>query len=87
MYYVDFGTGAGNFYEETLESAMEKADDGAGYTQQDINIFEVDDQDNISENPIMYRKWWGYQYQQEEEPYEKPICFGSFGFYGDWEGE
>ena len=87
MYYVDFGTGAGNFYEETLEKAMENADEGACYTQQDINIFEVDDQDNISETPIMCRKWWGYQYQPEEEPDENPICFGNFGFYGDWIGE
>lgn len=84
-YYVDFGTGAGSFYEENLENAMEIADENATYTQQDINIYEVDEKDNISDCPTMSRRWWGYEYNPDEDAFENPICFGTFGFYSDWE--
>lgn len=83
-FYIDFGTGAGNFYEESLEKAMEAADEEVAYTQQDIKIYAVDENGYINDNLEMVRIWCGYEYRPEEEPCENPICFGTFGFYSDW---
>ena len=83
-FYVDFGTGAGIFYAESLEEAMECADKAVAYTQQDIKIYAFDENGIISDTPEMVRRWHGYEYRSDEEPYENPICFGTFGFYSDW---
>ena len=83
-YYVDFGTRVGNFYAGNLKDAMECADEDAAYTQQDIKIYAVDENGHINDNPEMVRGWCGYEYHNEEEHCEKPICFGTFGFYSDW---
>lgn len=83
-FYVDFGTGAGNFYAESLEKAMEAADEEAAYTQQDIKIYAVDENGNINDTPEMGRRWWEYEYRPEEDSNENPIVFGTFGFYSDW---
>lgn len=36
-YYIDYNTGAGNEYAETLEEAKALADEGACYTQESIH--------------------------------------------------
>ena len=76
-YFVDFGTGAGNFYEKNLERAMRKADKEATYTQEDIVIY------NYKGEVVASRKWIGIQYD-DRWPEIKPIIFGDFGFYTDW---
>jgi hypothetical protein len=62
---------------ETLQEAMEKADNGAAYTQQNIII------EDENGNWVAKRSWWGCLTGIEE--CENPIQFGDFGFYGDWE--
>ena len=87
-YFVSYNTGAGDFtvpYEESNKSqslsiAMGKADEGACYTQQDIDIYN--DEDVL----VAKRKWWGVQYEEENEELrcDNPIIFGTFGYYDDW---
>lgn len=79
MYYINYHTGAGDETSDTLEQAMEIADDGACYTQQNITI--EDDNGNV----IAERTWYGVQASQEDlEDEEDIIDFGSFGHYGPW---
>ena len=79
MCYINYHTGAGDETADTMEQAMEIADDGACYTQQDITI-EHDNGTVIAE-----RKWYGVQSSQEDlEDGEDIIEFGSFGYYGHW---
>ena len=75
-YFVDFGTGAGNFYADTIEEAQERADKEAEYTQESIVIY-------CGDKEVSRRQWYGTEYD-EEVPEENPITFGSFGFYADW---
>ena len=76
MYYINYGTGAGNEeVEGTLEEAMKIAEKGLTYTQESVGI-ENEDGETIAVLP-----WWGV------EPGEDDIVtcqFGSFGFYGEW---
>lgn len=76
MYYINYGTGAGNEeVEGTLEEAMKIAEQGLTYTQESVGI-ENEDGETIAVLP-----WWGV------EPGEDDIVtcqFGSFGFYGEW---
>lgn len=83
-FYVDFRTGVGNFYAKTLEEAMERADKEAAYTQQNIEIYSVDDYGLMDDFPEISRIWQGYEYRSDEELDENPIVFGTFGFYSDW---
>lgn len=87
-YYIDYNTGAGNEYAETLEEAKALADEGACYTQESIHIYEVetdnDIDDETSRQPVAIRNWYGVAYDEEEAYEENPICFGDFGYYGDW---
>lgn len=92
-YYIDYNTGAGNEYAETLEEAKALADEGACYTQQSIHIYEVESEtDNdidydyyeTPRQPVAIRNWYGVAYDEEEAYEENPICFGDFGYYGDW---
>lgn len=92
-YYIDYNTGAGNEYAETLEEAKALADEGACYTQQSIHIYEVESEtDNdidydyyeTPRQPVAIRNWYGVAYDEEESYEENPICFGDFGYYGDW---
>ncbi len=92
-YYIDYNTGAGNEYAETLEEAKALADEGACYTQQSIYIYEVESEtDNdidydyyeTPRQPVAIRNWYGVAYDEEESYEENPICFGDFGYYGDW---
>ena len=78
-YYINYNTVAGDEWADTLEAAKELADDGAAYTQQPITI---EDEDG---NEITRRPWWGVAYDEDEAPEESPICFGDFGYFGDWQ--
>jgi len=78
MYNVNFNTGAGNKNEiETLQKAMEAADKGASYTQENITI-----ENTTTGETIAMRKWYGCT--EGIEDIDNPIQFGDFGFYGDW---
>lgn len=78
-YYINYNTGVGNEWADTLEEAKEIADAGACYTQQPITIEDEDD------NEICRRPWWGSQYNEDEAWEDDPICFGEFGYFGDWQ--
>ena len=77
-YYVNYNTGAGNEWADTLEAAKALADEGAAYTQVPIVI---EDEDG---NVVARRPWWGVAYDADEDADEAPICFGDFGYFGDW---
>lgn len=76
MYYINYNTGVGNETAETLKDAKRKADEGAAYTQCDIDIY--DDNRNL----ITTRTWYGCM--TDVETMNDPITFGDFGFYADW---
>ena len=43
-YYVDYGTGAGNFVsDKALEETKREAENNMCYTQKDVTIYEVSD--------------------------------------------
>ena len=43
-YYVDYGTGAGNFVSnKSLEETKKEAENGMRYTQNDVTIYAVSD--------------------------------------------
>jgi hypothetical protein len=67
--------------EGTLEEAMKIADDGAAYTQQNINIKDEDGK------VVASRSWWGtvYDPDETEDAEDEIISFGSFGYFGAWE--
>ena len=75
-YYINFNTGAGNKYADSLEEAMKIADEGASYTQCDITIIGPNGTD------VAVRGWCGCRDGIEDET--DPIDFGDFGYYGDW---
>lgn len=79
-YHICYHTGVGDDVADTLEKAMKIADEGAAYTQRDITIEDDDG------NMVARRSWWGVEYDETNEDMccEDPICFGSFGYYGDW---
>lgn len=84
-YYINYGTGAGNFeVEGTLEQAMKEAENGVAYTQKSVRI-EItieDEYGNKFPRTIAVLPW--YEYEPEEN--EKVTCqFDEFGFYGEWE--
>lgn len=74
-FLVNFGTGAGNEYAETLEEAKQIAEENATYTQASITI------EDENYNEIAKLPWWGV-YPGEDD--EVTIDFGEFGFYGEW---
>lgn len=78
-YYIDYNTGAGNEWGDTLEDAQRIADAGASYTQCPIVITDEDG------NEVSRRNWWGLAYDENEVPEENPIRFGNFGYYSDWQ--
>ena len=49
-YYINYNTGAGNEWADTLEAAKELADDGAAYTQRPI-IIEDEPGNEITRRP------------------------------------
>lgn len=97
-YYVNYMTGDGMFFAgETLDEAIEEADNGAAYTQKDIHIYEGewDEEEEmlLDEKLVAYRRWCGVDIDvvsegieggMDEEEYDNAIKFGDFGFYGAW---
>ena len=73
-YLVDFNTGSGNEYTDTLEQAKELAERGLAYTQESVTIY-CDDEE-VAKLP-----WWGVQPEEDDVITES---FGSYGFYGEW---
>ena len=78
MYYINYCTGAGNERADTLEEAKRIADNGAAYTQQPIIIEDEDGRE------ITRRPWWNVAYNGHALPETNPICYGDYGYYGDW---
>lgn len=81
MFDINYGTGAGNITGiATLETAMQIADESAGYTQRDIEITE-------NGKTVASRKWWGDKF--DPDFYENGedadvIDYGDFGYYDEW---
>lgn len=78
-YCICYHTGAGDLEADTIKEAKVLADCGAGYTQHDITI------EDANGNVLYTRRWWGTEYDPDEDCCKNPILFGDFGFYGDWE--
>lgn len=79
MYYINYHTGAGDDTADTLDEAMKLADEGAAYTKCGITI------EDENGNEVAGRNWYGVPYSEDDdEPSDDPICFGDFGYYGDW---
>lgn len=79
-YYVDYGTGAGNFiFEGSLEEAMKLADEGLAYTQSSVVIKDYDTHEDVA-----MRRWYGVPPDDNAENNEFIIGFGNLGYYDDW---
>ncbi|MBR1373506.1 hypothetical protein IJ556_03535, partial [bacterium] len=78
-YYIQYGTGAGDFYSDSddLNRAMTEADNNAAYTQCDIKIMHGD-------KLVAIRSWNGCAFDSEVSDETDIIDFGSFGYYGEW---
>lgn len=78
-YKINYGTGTGNLETSgTFEQAMEAADKGAAYTQQDIKI-------NGSDGELLaIRRWIGVKFDPETADDDDIIDFGDFGHYDAW---
>ena len=76
-YYINYGTGAGNFeVEGTLEDAKIEADKSIAYTQCSVAIEK--DGETVSQ-----RRWIGCEATDDDRE-EDIIEYGSFGFYTEW---
>lgn len=91
-YYVDYGTGAGNFIsEKSLSETKKEAVEGIRYTQKDVSIYEVSD--NFTEDSLE----WAltpklaavsfFIFSDEARFYKgKPIaCYGKSYCYTAWQ--
>lgn len=79
-YYIDFGTGVGNEYAETIEEAKKIAVENSAYTQKSIEIADAETNEEICRLP-----WYGVK--ADEEAWENEsitVNFGDFGYYGRW---
>lgn len=77
MFEVDFNTGAGNEECTTIEEAIEAANEGACYTQRDIDIIEIE-----TGKTVATRKWYGVEPSEDDR--EQDIIEIGGGFYADW---
>lgn len=80
IYDIRYGTGAGDFrFVGSLSEAKAAADNGAAYTQQNIEIYK-------GSSLVSYRPWYGVEFDPSatEETEEEVIQFGTFGHYGAW---
>lgn len=73
-YFIDFGTGAGNEWSDTLEEAIELAENGLSYTRESVYIY--DDAELAAKLP-----WYGVEPSEDDVVTAK---FGNSGFYGEW---
>ena len=80
LYYY-YTTEDGNVIMCVPEALLPIADKGAAYTQQPIEIYDAETDDLIT-----CRQWYGVPYNKKDDPHtRKPISFGDFGYYGDWD--
>lgn len=76
-YFINYGTGAGNFeIEGTLADAKRAADEVIMYTQRNVTIEK--DEETVSQ-----RTWYGCEATVEDRE-EDIIDYGTFGFYSEW---
>ena len=82
MYSIKFNTGAGDIAGiATMEEAIQKADEEAAYTQQDIEII------NDKGKTVATRFWRKTGFKPDD--YENGenadvISYGNFGYYDEW---
>ena len=82
-YFIDYNTGVGNeWVVGPLEYAKERADAGIRYTQQDVVIYDVDD------NEVVRRDWIPVDYDtqdnEDKDAEDEIVSYGDFGYYGAW---
>ena len=76
-YFVDFGTGAGNSYHNTIDEAKQAAEASMAYTGENIAIIDTD-----TDTLVSIAHWWGVEPDEDAQI----LCqFGSFGYYEIWE--
>lgn len=78
-YYINFGTGAGNFWVEgDIEEAKQRAAEARTYCQSScvINEYPI--------GPVCVSTWVPKKYDPEEDPDEPIADFGDFGYYAAW---
>lgn len=78
MYKIDYGTGVVQTVEGDLEAAKKAAVEGMSYTQENVKIFDEDD------NLVAISRWYGVQPEEDDEVLAD---FGEYGFYGEWTEE
>jgi len=80
-YIVKHHTGDGDIeLIGTLKDAMQEADKGIAYTQNDIAIYRE------SGKIAALRPWYGVSFNPDEteETKDEIIDFGAFGYFGAW---
>ena len=75
-YLLNYGTGAGNEWHESLEEA--KANVNFEYTQESVTI------EDENGNEILKSKWWSVAYDPEEDENTPLAEFGN-GYYAQWQ--
>lgn len=77
-YYINYGTGAGNEWTNSIEEAMKIAKENCAYTQCNIKIQDENHKD-------LYKSLWiGIKYDPNEDQDEPIAIFGNFGYYTAW---
>jgi len=76
MYELNYGTGAGNSYHETVKEAMEAVE--PTYTQLSISIVDEDG------NELYALPWWGVAHDIESDGEPPHTDYGKNGYYGQW---
>lgn len=80
MYYLSLNNLMNDIeFNGTIDEAMAKADELAGYTQQDIRIYADDNRDNL----VAERRWYGVE-PDDEVSEGDIISLGKFGYYDEW---
>lgn len=66
-------------FDGSLDAAMEKADEMACYTQQNIRIYADDKREKL----VAERRWYSVELD-DEVSWRNVINFGKFGYYEEW---
>lgn len=87
-YFVDYGTGAGNFeFEGTLEEAKKKAEEGICYTQSNVTIYDAEmmskafTSEDVDRAAVAVLRWVGVPATEDDDVVAD---YGNFGFYSGW---
>lgn len=84
-YILESGFWTNEIIAKNLEEAKEMADEEISYNQESMTI------KNEEGKTIAWRRWWGYEMPEEDDPDYDPdimddaITYGEFGFYTNWE--